>query len=127
MVHHSPGIVIVRKRSLLILEYDLVYCTDPKGLVEKSGICYNHEDWRIFIDSSERSLKNVLLHNSNNYALIPVGYSVIMKESYENLVVLLDRINYKNHNWMICGDMKIVCMLLGQQSKESAVDSGTLA
>ena len=41
---------------------------------------------------------------------------MIMKDSYENLVVLLDRINYKDHNWMICGDLKIVCMLLGQQA-----------
>ena len=93
-----------------------MYCTDPKGLVEKFGICYNHEEWRIFIDSSKRSLKAVLLHNSNKYASIPVGHSVIMKDSYENLVVLLDRINYKDHNWMICSDLKIVCMLLGQQA-----------
>ena len=64
-------------------------------------------------DSSKRSL---LLRNSNKYASFPVGYSVIMKESYENLAVLLDWINYKDHNWMICGDLKIACMLLGQQA-----------
>ena len=97
-------------------ENDLVYCTNPKGFVEKFGICYSHEEWRIFIDSSKRSLKAVLLRNSNKYASFPVGYSVIMKDSYENLVVLLDWINYKDHNWMICGDLKIACMLLGQQA-----------
>ena len=64
-------------------------------------------------DSSKRSL---LLRNSNKYASFPVGYSVIMKESYENLAVLLDWISYKDHNWMICGDLKIACMLLGQQA-----------
>ena len=92
-----------------------MYCTDPKGLVENFGICYDHEEWRIFIDSSKGSLKAVLSHNSNKYASIPVGYSVIMKESYENLVVRLDSISYKNHNWMICGDLKIACMFLGHQ------------
>ena len=79
-------------------ENNLVYCTDPGGLVEKHGICYKHEEWRIFIDSSKGSLKAVLLHNSNKYASIPVGYSVIMIDSCENLVVLLDRINYKDHD-----------------------------
>ena len=38
------------------LENNLVYCTDPGGLVEKHGICYKHEEWRIFIDSSKRNL-----------------------------------------------------------------------
>ena len=78
-----------------------MHSTDPKGFVEKFDICYNHEEWRIFIDSSKRRHIAVLFHNSNKYASIPVGYSVMMKESYENLVVLLDRINYKDHNWMI--------------------------
>ena len=44
-----------------------------------------------------------------------MGYSAIMKESHENLVVLLDRINYKD-DLMICGDLKIAYMLLGQQA-----------
>ena len=30
-------------------ENDLVYCTIPKGLVEKFGICYNPEEWRILM------------------------------------------------------------------------------
>ena len=69
-----------------------MYCTDPKGVIEKFGICYNHEEWRIFINSSKSSLTAVLLHNSSKYASIAVEYSMIFKESYENLVVLLDRI-----------------------------------
>lgn len=97
-------------------ENDLVYCTDPSGLIETFGISYSPDEWRLFIDSSKRSLKAVLLHNGNKYASIPVGHSVIMKETRENLVLLLNMIKYKDHNWMICGDLKIICMLLGQQS-----------
>ena len=59
----------------------LMYCTDPKRLVEKFGICHNHEEWKIFFDSSKRNLIAVLLHTSSKYASILVGYSLIMKES----------------------------------------------
>lgn len=97
-------------------EDDLVYSTDPSGLIEKFGINYNPDEWRLFIDSSKRSLKAVLLHNGNKYASIPLGHSVIMKETHKNLVLLLNKIKYKDHNWMICGDLKILSMLLGQQS-----------
>ena len=97
-------------------ENDLVYCTDPSGLIETFGISYSPDEWRLFFDSSKRSLKAVLLHNGNKYASIPVGHSVIMKETHGNLVLLLNMIKYKDHNWMICGDLKIICMLLGQQS-----------
>jgi hypothetical protein len=29
--------------------------------------------------------------------------------------LLLKKISYKNHNWMICGDFKVIGLLLGQQ------------
>jgi hypothetical protein len=73
-------------------------------------------EWRLFIDSSKRSLKAVLLHNGNNYASLPIGHSVHLKESYENLELVLTKIGYTAHDWMICGDLKVLCMLLGQQA-----------
>ena len=59
------------------------------------------------INSSRRIPTAILLHNNNKYGSILVGYSVIIKEFYENLLVLLDRINYKDHNWVMCDDLKI--------------------
>ena len=38
-----------------------------------------------------------------------------MKETYENLKLLLDKIKYENYNWTICGDLKVLALLLGQQ------------
>jgi hypothetical protein len=73
-------------------------------------------EWRLFIDSSKRSLKAVVLHNSNNYASLPIGHLLHLKESYENLELVLTKIGYKAHDWMICGDLKVLCMLLGQQA-----------
>ena len=39
---------------------------------------------------------------------IPVWYSISMSENYNNMIVLLDSLNYNNNNnWMIFGDLKI--------------------
>jgi hypothetical protein len=73
-------------------------------------------EWRLFIDSSKRSLKAVLLHNGNHYASLPISHSVYLTESYENIELVLTKIGYTAHDWMICGDMKLLCMLLGQQA-----------
>ncbi|GFT66983.1 uncharacterized protein TNCV_1348281 [Trichonephila clavipes] len=69
-----------------------------------------------FIHSSKRSLKVVLLHNGTRYASVPVGHSVHLKECYENLEFILNKLSYSDHKWTICGDLKVISMLLGQQS-----------
>jgi hypothetical protein len=38
-----------------------------------------------------------------------------MKETYENMKNLLDKINYNKHCWNVCGDLKIIAILLGMQ------------
>ena len=52
---------------------DFVFCIDIPSLLLQLGVNeYKPEEWRLFIDSSKRSLKCVLLHNSNIYAPIPI-------------------------------------------------------
>ena len=58
---------------------------------------------------------SVLLHNENECASIPVGYSVTLKESYENVKDRLETLKYTDHGWMICVDLKMMNFLLGQQ------------
>ena len=41
---------------------------------------YGCQGWRLFIDSSKRSLKYVLLHNENQYASISIGHSTMWLE-----------------------------------------------
>ena len=72
------------------------------------GITYADPDWRLFIDSSNKSLKTVLLYNGNRVSSIPVGYSISILENYNNMIVLLDSLNYNFHNWMIFGDLKLI-------------------
>ena len=64
-------------------------------------IAYADSDRRLFIDSSNKSLKAVVLYNGNRVSPIPVSYSISMSENYNNMIVLLDSLNYNYHNWMI--------------------------
>lgn len=93
----------------------LCFCKDINGLFDALGCEYDSQDWRLFIDSSKLSLKAVLLHNSNVYPSIPIAHSVELKETYTNMELLLDRIQYRKHSWKICADLKVVALVLGMQ------------
>ena len=93
----------------------LCYCANIDGLFAEIGFSYVAADWRLFIDSSSKSLKAVLLHNGNKYPSIPVGHSAIMKEDYNNVKHLLKKIQYTSHMWDCCGDFKMLAFLLGLQ------------
>lgn len=98
-------------------EENLVYCNDVEGLVNEIGsITYVASDWRLFIDSLVRSLMAVLLHNGNTYAIIPVGHSINLKKEYVNLDLVLKKLKYDDHKRKLCGDFKIMIILLGQQA-----------
>lgn len=98
-------------------EQSLVYCRDISGLITALGLkTYVPNEWRLFIDSSTQSFKAALLHNGNKYASVPVGYSTVLDEKYENMKLLLEKIDYKSHKWKICADFKVISILLGQQS-----------
>lgn len=93
----------------------LCYCHDIEGLFGELQQPYDASEWRLFIDSSQRSLKAVLLHNGNVKPSIPVAHSVHLTESYQNMKVLLEAIKYRSHNWNLCGDLKVIGMLTGMR------------
>ena len=39
-----------------------------------------------------------LLHNGNKFACVPVGHSVIVKEYYLNVKLVLQKLRYSEHN-----------------------------
>ena len=51
---------------------ELCYCKDVEGLFSAVGIDHDSTQWWLFIDSSTKSLKAVLLHNGNIYPSIPL-------------------------------------------------------
>ena len=94
----------------------ICYCTDVQGLMTSLGVEHSIEAWRLFIDSSKTSLKAVLLHNGNRYASVPVAYSANLKETYEKMSLLKKKIRYREYNWRICGDLKVITILMGMQT-----------
>ena len=76
--------------NLFSRESDLVFCSDVNGLMnELTPNVYKDEEWRLFIDFSQRSLKAVLIHNTNKFASIPIAHSTILKASYVNMEKVL--------------------------------------
>ncbi|GFY17823.1 uncharacterized protein TNCV_1075581 [Trichonephila clavipes] len=77
----------------LTQEGELVFCNNVPAILEMFKIMYEPEEFRLFIDSSKRSWKAVLLHHGNRYASVPVGHSVHLKECYENLEFILNKLS----------------------------------
>ena len=77
------------------------------------GIDHDLIQWRLFIDSSTKSLKAVLLYNGDIYPSIPLAHSQQMKEDYKNVKQLLIKINYAQFKWYVCGDFKMLGFLQG--------------
>ena len=90
-------------------------CNDVCSVMEVLGHEYNPDQWRLFIDSSEVSLKVVLLHNGNKFLSIPLAHAANMKGSYESMKLLLGKIKYDKFKWMLRGDFKVVALLFGIQ------------
>lgn len=95
----APGVRVTRYRTressihrFFIEEPSICYCSDVDGLMESMGIKHNVEEWRLFIDSSCKSLKAVSLHIGNIHPLLPVAYSTSLKENHENIKFLFERI-----------------------------------
>ena len=57
----------------------------------------------------------MLLHNGNQHPPIPVRHAVHMKKTYENLKQLLNKLKYSKYGWYICGDLKVVFLMMGLQ------------
>jgi len=83
--------------------------------MEVHGHEFNPDQWRLFIDSSKVSLKLVLLHNGHRYLSVPLAHAPNVKESYESMKLLLGKVKYDEFKWKLCGDLKVMALLLGTQ------------
>jgi len=83
--------------------------------VESFGHQHDSTEWRLCTDSSKISLKVVLQLNGNKIPSLPLAHAANLKESYENIKLLLERIQYEKYNWNICEDLKVIAVLLGLQ------------
>lgn len=91
----------------------LAYCNNVKGLVNKLGIVYVANDWRLSIDASRSSLKAVLLYKTNKNPPIPLAFSTKTTDCYPTLKTIIEKINYNEHLWKILCDFKVMNILRG--------------
>ena len=92
-------------------ENDLVYCNNIYAVMDVLDHEHKTTEWRLFIDSSKTSLKIVLLHNGNKFPSVPIAYATNMKETYENLKILIEKMQYGKY----CCDLKVIALLMGLQ------------
>ena len=72
-------------------EYSIVFSHHIDGVSQYLGVVpYDSNNWRLFLDSSKRSLKCVLNRNGNEYPSVPIGHFIHAKETYENAFVTID-------------------------------------
>jgi len=96
-------------------EDGVVFCNNVFFIMEGLGHEFIPYQWRLFIDSLKVSLKVVLLHNGNRFPSVPLAHAANMKESYESMKLLLGKIKYDEFKWKLCGDLKVVALLLRMQ------------
>jgi len=107
----------IKSTPIFSLNRRTVYCTDIGQLLHKVGVtqCQN-EDWSLFIYSSKRSMKCVLLYDGNQFASVPMAHLTTLKEKYEAEKYVLVKLRYEQIEWLIGVHLKMVKLLLGQQS-----------
>ena len=96
-------------------EVGVEFCNDVCSVMEVLGHAFNPYQWRLFIDWSKVSMKVVLLHNGNSFPSVPLAHTANMKESYENMKLLLEKFKYDDFKWKLRVELKVVALLLGTQ------------
>ena len=64
------------------------------AVIKAVGHQHKPTGWHLFVDSSKVSLKAVLLQNGNKFPSVPLAHATNKKESYENMKLLLEKIQY---------------------------------
>ena len=95
-------------------EHNLVFCNDVCSVIEALEYQHNPNKWCLFTNSLTVTLRAVLLHNGNKFPSVPLAHVINMKESYENIKLLLETIQYEKHDWNVSG-FRVHSLLLGLQ------------
>ena len=120
LLNDSVQITEQRKRhqsfsSFFTVQNAICFCNNVSGLFYSIGIPCIPSEWRLFIVSSSKSLKTVLVHNGNKCPSLPLAHSVHLKETYKNVKTALNVLKYGQGNWEVIGDFKMIVFLMGIQ------------
>lgn len=67
----------------------------------------NPQNWKLF--------KLSLLQIGNSLRPVPLSYDVHTTEAYRNMKLLQKAAKHEDHQWQICGDLKVIPVLLRMQ------------
>jgi len=93
----------------------LCFCNDISGLLRHLNQSTRSEDWFLFMDSSSKSFKAVLINKKSLY-VVPVAYTTATKETRELIETVLESISYNDFLWEVCCDFKMISILVGLQA-----------
>lgn len=91
----------------------LAFCNNVCGLMQQLGHQYQANDWRLFIDSSKRSLKAALLYRDKTKNPVTLAISSNTRANIESMKNILEKIKYNDNLWTICADLKVISILRG--------------
>ena len=86
-----------------------MFCNDVCCLIEAAGHKHIPTEGHLS-DSSKVRLKAMLLRNGNKFPSVPLDHVTNMKESCENMKLLLEKIHYEKYNLKICGYLKAIAV-----------------
>ncbi len=69
----------------------------------------------MILSDSSQTCHRYTYHNGNIKPCIPIDHSVHLTETYDNMKILLETRQYSTYQWNICGDLKVIDMLMGMQ------------
>ena len=114
----TQNIHAMRRRESSYVDFykpqdQICFCVDIKGLLLKFSYSDDPNNWYLFMDSSQRSFKAILIEK-NTLKIIPVAYSSENKK--ETIEQVLNKIKYDSYKWYISGDFKMIGLLMGLQA-----------
>lgn len=87
------------------------FCNNVYFIIETIGHEYETDEWHLLIDSSKVSLKVVLLQNGNYFPSVPLDHAGNMKESYDNIKLILEKkVGITTSSGIFCGGLKLVAL-----------------
>ena len=76
---------------------------------------HHSNEWRLFTHSSKANLKAVMLNNGNKKPFISLLHATALKKKHKTTQLILRLINYAACKSNICGNLKVIGVLLGMQ------------
>jgi len=94
-------------------ENGLCFCNNVPDLIFNLFNEYRSSEFLLFIDGSVAGIKAALIKKDGAHFPVLILQWNKAKENYSTLKEILTRLNYVEGNWEICGDFKILQILMG--------------